>query len=63
MPDAKPKRHPLPKRREIDLRSHDYQPSKKELEEDVRVNATFDEAVDALKRPVRIRYIDRPKPV
>ncbi len=56
MPNTKPKR------REVKLVRPSYQPSKKELEEDLRVDATFDEAVDALKRPVRIRYIDRPKP-
>lgn len=39
---------------------HDYQPSRQELEEDVRVNATFEEAVDALTRSVNIQYIDKP---
>ena len=39
-----------------------YQPSKAELEADLRVNATFEEAVEALAQPVRIRYIGRPKP-
>ena len=29
-----------------------YQPSKKELEADMRVNATFEEAVEALVHPV-----------
>ena len=38
-----------------------YQPSKGELEEDIRVDAAFDEAVKALTRPVRIRYALRPK--
>ena len=38
-----------------------YQPSKAELEEDLRVNATFEEAVQALARPVRVRYVLRPK--
>ena len=37
-----------------------YQPSKAELEEDMRIDATFEEAVQALTRPVRIRYIPRP---
>lgn len=37
-----------------------YQPSKAELEADMRVNATFEEAVQALVRPVRIRYVSRP---
>lgn len=38
-----------------------YQPSKAELEEDMRVKATFDEAVKALAKPVRISLIPRPK--
>ncbi len=38
-----------------------YQPSKAELEEDLRVNATFDEAVQALVRPVKLRYAKYPK--
>ena len=37
-----------------------YQPSKAELEEDLRVDATFEEAVQALAQPVKIRYIKRP---
>ena len=51
-----------PKPREVEIVHPDYQPSAAELEEDVRVEATFDEAVDALTRPVSIRYVDRPKP-
>ena len=51
-----------PKPRKVKIVQSDYQPSKAELEEDMRVNATFEEAVDALTRPVRIRYIDRPEP-
>lgn len=35
-------------------------PSKAELNEDVRVNATFEEEVDALTRPVEINYVARP---
>ena len=34
-----------------------YQPSKAELEEDLRVEESFDEAVQALVRPVRVRYV------
>lgn len=49
------------KPREVEIVKSNYQPSKAELEADIRVNATFDEAVDALTKPVRIRYIDRPK--
>ena len=48
-------------RREVEIAHPDYQPSAAELEEDVRVDATFDEAVDALARPVSIRHIERPK--
>ena len=28
---------------------------------DTRVDATFDEALDALTKPVRLRYVKRPK--
>lgn len=34
-----------------------YQPSKAELEEDIRVDATFEEAIQALVRPVKVRYV------
>ena len=48
--------------RKVEIAHPSYQPSKAELEEDTRVDATFDEAVAALARPVRIRYVRRPKP-
>ena len=51
-----------PKPRNVDIVKPDYQPSAAELAEDTRVDATFDEAVDALTKPVSIRYVDRPKP-
>ena len=54
----KPPKLPPP---EVKIVRPSYQPSKAELEEDMRVDATFDEAVKALTRPVRIRYIPRPK--
>lgn len=38
-----------------------YQPSKAELEADTRVDATFEEAIQALVRPVRMRYVRRPR--
>ena len=40
---------------------HGYQPTNAELEEDVRVDATFEEAVEVLTRRVEIRYVDRPE--
>lgn len=49
-------------RREVEIVHPDYQPSAAELEKDTLVDATFDEAVDALTKPVSIRYVDRPKP-
>ena len=45
---------------ELEIVRPTYQPSKAELEEDLRVEATFEEAVKALARPVRIRYVSRP---
>ena len=36
------------------------QPSKVELEEDARVDATFEEAVDALVQTAEVHYIRRP---
>ena len=50
-----------PQPRQVDIVRPTYQPSKSELEEDMRVRATFEEAVDALTRPVEIRYVHRPK--
>ena len=52
-------KHPEP--REVELVHPSYQPSKAELEEDLRVDATFDEAVQALVRPVKVRYVKRPR--
>ena len=37
-----------------------YQPSKEELEADMRVEATFDEAVKALTKSVTVRRVIRP---
>ncbi len=53
---------PAPNPSEVEIVHPSHQPSKAELEEDMRVSATFEKAVDALTRPVRIRYIDSPKP-
>ena len=54
----KPKQ-PAP--REIELPHHTYQPSKAELEEDLRVDATFDELAAVVARPVKIRYVKPPR--
>ena len=50
-----------PHRPTVEIVNPRYQPSKAELEADLRVNATFEESVKALTRPVNIRYIPRPK--
>ena len=43
---------------EVELAHHCYQPSRAELREDHRVDATFDEIVEACLRPVKIRYVN-----
>ena len=50
-----------PKPIDIDIAHSAYQPSKEELKADLRVDATFEEAVQALTKPVKIRYVSRPK--
>ena len=45
----------------LDVAHPSYQPSKAELEEDLRVDASFEEAVQALARPVKLRYVKYPK--
>ena len=50
-----------PKPRKVRIVGSNYQPTKAELEADMRVNATFEDAVDALTKPVKIRYVKRPK--
>ncbi len=46
---------------QVDVVAPTYQPSKAELDEDMRVRATFEEAVEALTQPEKVRYIPRPK--
>ena len=50
-----------PPPREVEIVHSSYQPSKAELEEDMRIDATFEDAIKALVSPARIRYIKRPK--
>ena len=45
-----PKREP----RIIQVKPSTYQPSRKELNEDVRIDATPEELADAVLRPVRV---------
>ena len=50
-----------PKLVEVETVDSSYQPSKAELEEDMRVDADFEEAVEALVQDVTIRHIPTPK--
>ena len=50
-----------PAPREVELLHPSYQPSKAELEEDLRVDATFEEAVRALAQPAKVSYVKYPK--
>ena len=45
----------------VEIVHPNYQPSKAELEDDLRLDATFEEAVEALTRPVHVKYIKRLK--
>ena len=45
----------------IEVVKSSYQPSKAELEEDLRINRTFEELAKAALQPVKINYLDRPK--
>ena len=44
--------------REVEVPGPSYQPTAAELREDLRVNATFEEAARAVTEPVRVRYTD-----
>ena len=43
------------------LNEQTYHPPKAELDEDMRARATFEEAVEALTQPVKVRYMPRSK--
>ena len=46
-----------PEPRTIELPHHSCQPSVAELNEDVRVDASFEELVKAVLQPAKIRYV------
>ena len=50
-----------PQPREVEIVHSSYRPTKAELEQDMRVDAAFEEAIKTLVSPVRIRYVKRPK--
>ena len=50
----------MPKKRErpvVEIPEQSYQPSVKELNEDIRLSGTFEDAVKALVRPVQVRRV------
>ena len=48
-----------PKPVRVEIARDSYQPSKEELEADTRVDATFEEAVSALAKPVEVVRVAR----
>lgn len=52
---------PPKKRRVVEIVRSDYQPSKAELEEDVSIDTSFEELMQAVVEPVEIKTIPRPK--
>ncbi len=49
------------KPRKVKIVHPSYQPSRAELREDLRLPATFDQAIKALVRPVKIEYVKSPE--
>ena len=50
-----------PKTRDVVLPHYSYQPSRKELRDDPRVDATFEEVAAACLKPVKITYATLPR--
>ena len=57
----KEKPSPKKKPRTVEIVRSDYQPSKAELEEDISIDASFEELAQVVAEPVDIKYIPRPK--
>ena len=56
------KEAPPPKKpRTVEIVRSDYQPSKAGLEEDLSIDASFEELIQVVAEPVTIKYIPRPK--
>lgn len=49
------------KRETVDIVHPSYQPNAAELREDLRIPATFDEAIGALAKPVKVNYVKSPR--
>ena len=57
-----PRTQPTTDRQVVQVPHLEYQPTAKELREDLRLKGTFKDAVKALVRPVRVRQVMPPKP-
>ena len=55
------KKKQKPNRPTVDIVHPSHQPSVAELREDQRIDATFDQAVDALTRQMTVNYVKSPK--
>ncbi len=53
-----PKNHETPI---VEVPHTDYQPTAKELQDDLRLKGTFEDAIKALVRPVKVRQVMPPK--
>ena len=56
---TKPKPPPQPRADEIVHPS--YQPNRAEFRQDLRIDASFDDAIKALVQPVKVRYVESPE--
>ena len=45
----------------VDIVDPSYQPSREQLREDLRVDATFEELGKAVVHPVKVRHVKPPK--
>ena len=50
-----------PKPRKVKLVKSSYQPSKVELQEEVKLDCSFDELFQAMFQPVDVEWIERPE--
>ena len=55
------KEQPRKEPRVVEIVRSDYQPSKAELEEDMSIDASFEELAQTVAEPVTVKYIPRPK--
>ncbi len=54
---SNPTKKTIDDRHTVEVPHPSYQPNAKELKEDLRQNGTFEDAIKALLRPVRIRRV------